>query len=87
MKADVEGAELALLRGATATIDRSRPLVLLEVEDRHLRRYGQSAGDVVAWFGAHDYEMAGWAEGEWRPVSRVNEVRRNYLFRPAESRP
>lgn len=86
VKADVEGAELALLRGAAATIEKSRPPVLLEIEDRHLRRYGHSSGDVLAWLRAQDYEMTIWAGGEWRPVSRVNELRRNYLFRPAESR-
>lgn len=83
VKADVEGVELALLRGATTTIETSRPTVLLEIEDRHLRRYGHSSGDVVAWFRAHGYEMSAWAEGGWRPVSRVTESRRNYLFRPA----
>jgi FkbM family methyltransferase len=85
VKADVEGAELAFLRGAQATIERSRPPVLLEVEDRHLRRYGHSSGDVVGWFRAQDYELTVWSEGGWRPVSRVTEGRRNYLFRPVES--
>lgn len=85
VKADVEGGEFSLLRGAVTTIERSRPTLLLEIEDRHLRRYGHSSGDIVAWFRVRGYEMAIWAEGAWRPVSHVTELRRNYLFRPAES--
>lgn len=87
VKADVEGAELALLHGAEATIERSRPAVLLEVEDRHLRRYGYTSEDVVSWFRAQRYEIAIWSEGGWRPVPHVTDGRRNYLFRPAGNRP
>lgn len=83
VKADVEGGELAFLRGAAATIGEFRPMVLLEVEDRHLERYGHSAGDVVAWFGERDYALSAWSQGAWRPVSGVREGVRNYLFTPS----
>jgi FkbM family methyltransferase len=35
MKIDVEGHELAVLRGARATIETSRPIVMVECEERH----------------------------------------------------
>lgn len=81
VKADVEGAELALVCGAERTIATYRPHVLLEIEVRHLRRYGHHAGDVVAWFAARGYGMYSWREGMWRPVPSVSGGYRNYLFR------
>ncbi len=36
LKIDVEGHEAAVLRGATATIDRERPRIVIEIEQRHL---------------------------------------------------
>lgn len=40
LKVDVEGHELAVLSGARATIDRDQPLMLLELEERHLGAAG-----------------------------------------------
>jgi FkbM family methyltransferase len=49
LKADVEGAELSLLRGATATIERFRPVMLLECNDNSARAAGHSAAALVAY--------------------------------------
>jgi FkbM family methyltransferase len=46
VKMDVEGAETAALRGAEGLFQRERPLLLLEVEDAHLRRQGSSADEL-----------------------------------------
>lgn len=35
IKIDVEGHELAVLKGARSTIERDRPALLIEIEDRH----------------------------------------------------
>ena len=35
IKIDVEGHELAVLRGGSATIQRCRPMMLIEIEERH----------------------------------------------------
>lgn len=46
IKADIEGWEAQMLRGASATIERFRPAIYLEVDDRMLNRAGASP-DVI----------------------------------------
>lgn len=54
IKIDVEGGELAVLRGAEATIDRDRPAVLCEIDSRE-SRFGVCQADLVAFFKAKNY--------------------------------
>jgi FkbM family methyltransferase len=82
IKADVEGYEHEVLAGATATIDRSMPSLLLEVEDRHAARYGRKADHFAdsirtTW---PDYDMYTWTRGAWQPVEHLLAGVRNYLF-------
>ena len=51
IKIDVEGHEHAVLLGAEATIDRHRPIVLLETEYRH----GAPIAAIFDLFGARGY--------------------------------
>ena len=81
VKADVEGAELAVLRGGRATLEAHRPALLLEIEDRHLAKYGADATAVTAWLAERGYRMYRWGSGGWNPVARVEAASRNYLFR------
>lgn len=54
IKIDVEGHELAVLRGGRATIERSRPVMLVEIEQHRLT--GCSMHDVFSWFEDLGYE-------------------------------
>ncbi|MGM1061741.1 FkbM family methyltransferase [Saccharothrix sp. Mg75] len=82
VKADVEGAELRVLEGGAGTIDRLRPKLLLEVEERHVRRFGYRARDVQDWLARRGYSMHTWQHGAWRRADRVDDRVRNYLFTP-----
>ena len=82
VKADVEGAELRVLRGGEATIERLRPKLLLEIEQRHVERFGYRAEDIVTWLADRGYRMSTWRHGGWHAVDRVDAAARNYLFTP-----
>jgi FkbM family methyltransferase len=81
VKIDVEGGELAVLRGGGATIDKFRPALLLEIEERHISRYQHTAADVVAELTRRGYTMNIWQRG-WQPTTTVCAHSRNYLFLP-----
>jgi FkbM family methyltransferase len=81
VKIDVEGGELAVLRGGRSAIDEFRPALLVEIEERHISRYQHTAADVVAELSSHGYTMATWQHG-WQPTSGVCAHSRNYLFLP-----
>ncbi|MER6996991.1 FkbM family methyltransferase [Streptomyces sp. NPDC000410] len=87
IKADVEGAEAAVLSGARNTLLRHRPALLLEIEDRHLAKYGMNATGLVGRLGEFDYGMYRWRNRGWEPVTEVTDDCRNYLFtaRPIHS--
>lgn len=69
IKIDVEGHEHAVLRGASRTIKRERPNVLVEVEEQH--RPG-ALKDVFGFFDAHSYAGHFLVEGELRPIAEFD---------------
>ena len=84
IKVDVEGFEPAVITGARDTIDRFRPTLLLEIEDRHLQRYGRDANQFADEIRATwpDYRMYSFDGTSWMPADRVRAGKnsRNYLF-------
>ena len=66
IKLDAEGAEQEVLEGARATLTRSRPVLSLEVEERH--RPG-STRDVPALLESLGYEGHYWHAGQLHPVA------------------
>lgn len=81
IKIDVEGAELQVLEGGQKVIETRRPTMLIEIEARHIARYGHSVNDVSGWLLKRGYTMHIWQRG-WREADRVEPGTRNYLFRP-----
>jgi FkbM family methyltransferase len=84
IKIDVEGAELQVLQGGQQSVDRFRPALLVEIEDRHTSRYEHPASDVATWLRRREYTMLTWQHG-WHKTDVVCAHARNYLFVPSES--
>jgi FkbM family methyltransferase len=82
VKVDIEGAEARLLSGARGTLAGFRPVLMLELEDRHLARFGTGVDRVVAGLQSDGYVARTWdvARG-WVP-RRPDDGRRNVLFVP-----
>jgi FkbM family methyltransferase len=66
VKVDVEGHELRVLNGATGILQRSRPIFLVESEERH--RVSTTAG-VFQFFETHGYRGYFLRQGQVVPVS------------------
>lgn len=69
MKVDAEGAEYEILRGARETLSRCRPVITLEVEERH--REG-STWAVPAYLDALGYEVLFELRDEWFPMTALD---------------
>lgn len=55
IKLDVEGAELAVLRGATKTIRRFKPVILMEVNEETSQAAGYPARALLDYLSEMDY--------------------------------
>jgi FkbM family methyltransferase len=82
VKADIEGAEERLLAGARDTLAAFRPVLMLELEDRHLARFGTSVTRVVAELATEGYAPLTWDGGRGWVARRRDDGRRNVLFVP-----
>jgi FkbM family methyltransferase len=59
MKIDVEGHELAVLRGAEGVLNRDRPNLLIEAEERHRPGAVQNVVDLLSGLGYESYFLLG----------------------------
>jgi FkbM family methyltransferase len=88
LKLDVEGAELPAIAGAADTLDRFRPLVLVEADDLHQARFDATAQDVVDAVAAHGYAVHRYRRGALDALDgRAVPDEDDYVLVPDERRP
>ena len=69
IKMDIEGAELAALRGASRTLERHRPMILLELSDRALQHQNASSREVLALLAQRGYQTYGFSAATGLPAA------------------
>lgn len=69
IKIDVEGFEEAVLDGAVRLIERDRPTLLVEIEERHNAGGIERVSERLAELG---YSGSFLLEGAWQPLSRFS---------------
>ncbi len=57
IKIDVEGCELKVLKGAVKTIEKSRPIMVIEINKPALLRQGDDHSAILSWLLNHRYVM------------------------------
>ncbi len=84
IKADIEGGELNLLRGAEKLLSRCHPVIFIEIVDIHCSRFGHTPQDVIQLLTGHGYRGNYIDEdGELAAIDFVRPQNGNYLFRSA----
>jgi FkbM family methyltransferase len=68
LKIDVEGSDLLALQGAARTIERDRPVLLIEVARDGLARHGQTPKQVQDLLDSYGYVTFGYEGQELEPV-------------------
>jgi FkbM family methyltransferase len=88
VKIDVEGYELAVLRGAREVLEESRPLLFLEIHPARIAELGGSIGELTDLLAELGYRICG-LEGAPVPPARLaalDSVSR-FLCRPEGGKP
>jgi FkbM family methyltransferase len=86
LRCDIEGAEILLLDGGVETIERDRPVVMMEVHPLFLEeRFGRSAEEVRDWFASRNYRIFYLKDGALTETDHfLDELWRDYFCVPAE---
>jgi FkbM family methyltransferase len=56
IKIDIEGCELKFLRGAAKTIDKCKPVLVMEINHVALERQGDKPEEIYEWLRVHGYK-------------------------------
>ena len=82
MKVDVEGAELMVLKGAINTIKNSRPIIMIEIEDRWIKSYDIKRKDISSFFSDINYQTHYLAEDRLVKCDINFTKSNNFIFLP-----
>ena len=87
MKIDVEGAELLVIEGATLTLERLRPTIMMEINAAALSKLGSSTDDLIKKMTRLGYDMYAFNKAALRPykdedIAKAEKDNANFVFIP-----
>ncbi len=86
IKADVEGAELSVLKGAQQILSHSRPILIVEVADDLARAFDYTAVDLKRFLSELDYRFYAINRNRLQPVDAGSQTTyENLICLPSDS--
>ena len=81
IKIDVEGHEVEVIEGAIATINRNKPILLVEIEERYSKK---KVIDTIKFVNALGYKSYYFNEKELINTATITnfDTYNNYIFKP-----
>lgn len=80
IKCDVEGFELNVFKGSKNTLKKQKPIVLVEIEERHTKKYGIKPNEIIDFFRKLRYNCYGLRNNKLFKINEVNKDIPLYLF-------
>ena len=81
LKCDIEGADLFAMKGARRTLEKHKPVVVIEVNSFFLEGFGLSNADLRSFFDGLGYRCFHYDDdGTLMPASLDGAVDDNYVF-------
>jgi FkbM family methyltransferase len=86
VKIDVEGAEVAVLKGAEKLLSGPhRPTIVLEYEESAQQRFGSSCAEITSILTAHGYKLERITQHGLIPYAPSEDFSFNVLARPTDA--
>ena len=82
IKCDVEGFELEIFRGGKNTIRRFKPIILVEIEERHTKKYNINPQEVINFLRKLGYSSFALKGNQMKKSYKINKNLSLYLFIP-----
>jgi FkbM family methyltransferase len=80
IKLDAEGAELGVLQGGKGLISQSRPMFLMEMEEKNLKAAGASKASIQQFLNGYGYQAAFLRKGRWYATTDLDAVKGRNIF-------